>query len=78
MPLYEIECLSCKRVEETLAPAGSAPEGEVLTFLDYDPVSESAIERACQNCGATSFRRILSNTTFQLKGNGWYVTDYKK
>lgn len=31
----------------------------------------------CPVCGNPS-RRIMSNTTFVLKGTGWYVTDYAK
>ncbi|MEA4856352.1 MAG: FmdB family zinc ribbon protein [Solidesulfovibrio sp.] len=33
-------------------------------------------EAPCEACGATA-RRIMSNTSFVLKGTGWYVTDYK-
>lgn len=33
-------------------------------------------EAPCETCGATG-RRIMSNTSFVLKGTGWYVTDYK-
>jgi putative FmdB family regulatory protein len=31
--------------------------------------------RACPECNGTA-RRIVSNTSFVLKGGGWYVTDY--
>lgn len=31
----------------------------------------------CPDCGAPEPRRIISRTGFQLKGGGWYVTDYK-
>ncbi len=31
----------------------------------------------CPVCGAQS-RRLISNTSFILKGTGWYVTDYCK
>jgi len=31
----------------------------------------------CPVCGSES-RRIISNTSFVLKGTGWYVTDYAK
>ena len=31
--------------------------------------------KPCQNCGAMS-PHIVSNTTFVLKGGGWYVTEY--
>ena len=29
----------------------------------------------CPVCGATA-KRLISNTSFHLKGSGWYVTDY--
>lgn len=32
-------------------------------------------EVACPVCGTMS-KRIISNTSFILKGSGWYVTDY--
>lgn len=31
----------------------------------------------CPKCGAEAVRRVISSTSFQLKGGGWYVTDYK-
>jgi putative FmdB family regulatory protein len=31
---------------------------------------------ACTLCGAASIRKLLSPTTFVLKGSGWYATDY--
>ena len=31
----------------------------------------------CPQCGAADPRRTISATSFQLKGSGWYVTDYK-
>ncbi|MFW6324856.1 MAG: FmdB family zinc ribbon protein [Desulfovibrionales bacterium] len=34
-------------------------------------------DATCPFCSGTS-RRIISNTTFVLKGSGWYVTDYSK
>ena len=34
-------------------------------------------EMPCESCGAKA-KRMISNTTFVLKGTGWYVTDYKK
>jgi putative FmdB family regulatory protein len=33
-------------------------------------------EAPCEACGAPA-KRIMSNTSFVLKGTGWYVTDYK-
>lgn len=31
--------------------------------------------QTCPECGGTA-RRIVSNTSFVLKGGGWYVTEY--
>lgn len=31
----------------------------------------------CPECGESEPRRVISQTGFQLKGSGWYVTDYK-
>ena len=30
----------------------------------------------CPKCGAAKVDRLISNTSFQLKGSGWYVTEY--
>lgn len=32
---------------------------------------------ACPKCGG-AVSRLVSRSSFQLKGAGWYVTDYKK
>lgn len=32
---------------------------------------------ACPKC-ASPVRKLVSRTSFQLKGGGWYVSDYKK
>lgn len=31
---------------------------------------------ACQLCKAEGVRKVLSPTSFVLKGSGWYATDY--
>ena len=31
----------------------------------------------CPACGAESFHKQLTAAGFQLKGSGWYVTDFK-
>jgi putative FmdB family regulatory protein len=31
----------------------------------------------CPSCGAETFRKQLSAPSFQLKGSGWYVTDFR-
>jgi putative FmdB family regulatory protein len=32
---------------------------------------------ACPQCGRTNFRKLLSAAGFQLKGTGWYATDFR-
>jgi len=32
----------------------------------------------CPACGSDKVRKIVSRTTFALKGTGWYNTDYRK
>lgn len=34
-------------------------------------------DKSCPVCGGKS-NRLISNTSFVLKGSGWYVTDYCK
>ncbi|UUZ69302.1 zinc ribbon domain-containing protein [Polaromonas sp. P2-4] len=31
----------------------------------------------CPQCGAPSFKKQLTAAGFQLKGSGWYVTDFR-
>ena len=35
-------------------------------------------KKVCPSCHAHKLERLISNTSFQLKGTGWYVTDYAK
>lgn len=39
-------------------------------------VSDVALT-TCPECGAESFRKELTAPAFQLKGSGWYVTDFR-
>lgn len=32
---------------------------------------------ACPACGRANFRKLLSPAGFQLKGTGWYATDFR-
>ena len=32
---------------------------------------------ACPSCGSASYNKLLSAAGFQLKGSGWYATDFK-
>lgn len=44
-------------------------------FEEWTTVSEAHEDKPCPACGAAS-PRVLSNTSFVLKGAGWYVSDY--
>ncbi len=44
---------------------------DVLQKLSDPPLSD------CPACGAPSFRKQVTAAGFQLKGSGWYATDFK-
>jgi len=44
---------------------------DVLQKMADDPLTE------CPVCGKPSFKKQLTAAGFQLKGNGWYATDFK-
>jgi putative FmdB family regulatory protein len=44
---------------------------DVLQKMSDAPLSD------CPKCGAGSFRKQLTAAGFQLKGSGWYATDFK-
>jgi putative FmdB family regulatory protein len=44
-------------------------------FEIFRKISEEPLER-CTACGGR-LNRLVSRCSFQLKGTGWYVTDYK-
>jgi putative FmdB family regulatory protein len=39
-------------------------------------ITEDALKK-CPTC-KSKVRKLISSTSFQLKGSGWYVTDYAK
>ena len=44
---------------------------DVLQKISDDPLS------VCPQCGAASFSKQVTAAGFQLKGSGWYVTDFR-
>ena len=46
-------------------------EKDVLQKLSDAPLT------VCPDCGAEAFHKRLSAPAFQLKGSGWYVTDFR-
>lgn len=45
-------------------------------FVLMEKTSSEGEVRTCPRCGGNS-KKIISQTSFHLKGGGWYVTDYK-
>jgi putative FmdB family regulatory protein len=45
-------------------------------FEETQRITDPALDR-CPTC-RRKVRRLISNTSFQLKGGGWYVTDYAR
>ena len=44
---------------------------EHLQKMSDEPLS------VCTSCGAAGYAKLLSAAGFQLKGSGWYATDFK-
>jgi len=44
---------------------------EIIQKITEEPIS------TCPSC-AGKVRKLISNCSFQLKGTGWYVTDYAR
>lgn len=45
-------------------------------FEQLQKITEKPL-RICPQCKASQLAKLVSNTSFQLKGTGWYVTDFK-
>jgi len=46
-------------------------QDEYLQKLSEAPLT------ACPSCGKATYRKLVSAAGFQLKGSGWYATDFK-
>ena len=46
-------------------------EKEYLQKVNDAPIA------ACPACGSDAYAKLISAAGFQLKGNGWYATDFK-
>jgi putative FmdB family regulatory protein len=46
------------------------------SFETWQSINDPPLQR-CPACRAARARRLISTTSFALKGSGWYVTDYK-
>ncbi len=63
MPIYEYACKKCDE------------EFEVSQRITDEPLKRSL----CPHCGKrTAVTKLISRSSFHLKGGGWYATDYGK
>jgi len=46
------------------------------SFEQLQKVTDKLLS-TCPECGKKQLKKLISNTSFQLKGTGWYVTDFK-
>lgn len=46
-------------------------------FEKVQRITEPA-QAECPACGSSDTRRLISHSSFILKGSGWYVTDYAR
>ncbi len=53
--------------------------------LECGHIIEDVLQRSteenlkyCPDCGAEDMRKLIGVSNFQLKGDGWYSTDYAK
>lgn len=61
MPNYEWECQKCHQVLEL-----------------FQSISDKNVPLCCNDeCGGIEMVRIISKTSFQLKGSGWAKDGYK-
>ena len=44
-------------------------------FEVLQKISEPAPQK-CKKCGNEKIKRLMSQSSFVLKGSGWYATDY--
>ena len=44
-------------------------------FEVFQKITDAPIAK-CEHCGSSNVKRMLFATPFQLKGTGWYKTDY--
>ena len=64
MPVYEFECDYCGFISEKFYP--SVPRVDIMH-----------IRKVCENCkGDYTHKKLMSASTFQLKGMGWGVDGY--
>jgi putative FmdB family regulatory protein len=78
MPIYEYRCGACGQEHETLQKVSEPPLTKCpacgkpkLKKISDPPMT------VCTKCGKPAFEKMVTAAGFQLKGSGWYATDFK-
>jgi putative FmdB family regulatory protein len=82
MPIYEYECNGCGERHEFIQKFSDGPKrkyecngcGERHEFIQK---FSDGPKRKCPSCGRSRLRKLVSAAAFHLKGEGWYVTDFR-
>lgn len=76
MPIYNYKCVACGHeftaMQKYDDPAPTCPREQEMQVKRID--SEEAVGVVVA-CGAPT-ERFIGRSNFQLKGSGWYKTDY--
>ncbi len=67
MPIYEYRCTDCGKTFESLQKFSDEP---------FTNCGQGSVE--CPTKGSGKVERLMSAPSFQFKGTGFYITDYKK
>ena len=67
MPIYEYSCTKCGFITEKIVQLNSVNEEEFTTVV-----------QPCPKCDNNTFNKIMSSSSFQLKGGGWEKDGYSK
>lgn len=66
MPIYEYQCEKCDL------------RFEVMQRITDDPLTECTEDHCKEEVPCKGkLKKLISQTSFSLKGTGWYKTDYK-
>ena len=66
MPIFEFQCSGCCLITEK------------IVFSNNNNEEEFTIDEVCKECGGNTFEKIMSSSSFHLKGRGWYKDGYAK
>ena len=72
MPVYEYECQKCGYVHEDMYKMDKEPK--TLTITHYNAIKQLEEDKDIKCKGL--LEKIISQSTFNLKGRGWFKDSY--